>query len=57
MKLTEKVGASLRSMNGGHLPYGMDTSKPEFTTGDFITAHECLLRPYTQALTREDSIT
>mmetsp|Transcript_4642 Transcript_4642/g.8051 ORF Transcript_4642/g.8051 Transcript_4642/m.8051 type:complete len:292 (+) Transcript_4642:88-963(+) len=52
-KLAEKVDESLRFMKA----IGIDTSKPEFTTGDFITAHECLLRPYTQALTREDSIT
>jgi len=36
---------------------GIDTSSPEFTTVDFYVAHECLLLPYEQALTRQDSTT
>ena len=30
---------------------------PTFTQCNFYTAHECLLLPYEQALTRQDSIT
>ena len=51
--LAAKVDESLRFMKA----IGIDTSKPEFTTVDFYTAHECLLLPYEQALTRQDSIT
>jgi 3-deoxy-7-phosphoheptulonate synthase len=36
---------------------GVDTGAPAFTKTDFFTAHECLLLPYEQALTREDSTT
>jgi 3-deoxy-7-phosphoheptulonate synthase len=36
---------------------GVDTSSPAFTKTDFFTAHECLLLPYEQALTRMDSTT
>jgi 3-deoxy-7-phosphoheptulonate synthase len=36
---------------------GVDTSSPIFTKTDFYTAHECLLLPYEQALTRQDSTT
>ena len=48
-----KVDESLRFMKA----IGIDTSKPEFTSVDFYTAHECLLLPYEQALTRQDSLT
>jgi 3-deoxy-7-phosphoheptulonate synthase len=48
-----KVDESLRFMKA----IGVDTSKPEFTTVDFYTSHECLLLPYEQALTRQDSLT
>jgi len=48
-----KVDESLRFMKA----IGVDTSKPEFTSVDFYTSHECLLLPYEQALTRQDSIT
>jgi len=51
--LAGKVDESLRFMKA----IGVDTSKPEFTSVDFYTAHECLLLPYEQALTREDSLT
>lgn len=36
---------------------GVDTRAPTFTQTQFYTAHECLLLPYEQALTRKDSIT
>jgi len=36
---------------------GVDTSGPKFRTTEFYTAHECLLLPYEQALTRQDSTT
>ena len=36
---------------------GVDTRAPTFTQCNFYTAHECLLLPYEQALTRQDSIT
>jgi len=52
-KLAAKVDESLRFMKA----IGIDTSSPEFSNVDFFTAHECLLLPYEQALTREDSIT
>ncbi|KAL3805521.1 hypothetical protein ACHAWO_000659 [Cyclotella atomus] len=48
-----KVDESLRFMKA----IGIDTSKPDFTSVDFYTAHECLLLPYEQALTRQDSLT
>jgi len=52
-KLAAKVDESLRFMKA----IGVDTSSPEFTSVDFYTAHECLLLPYEQALTRQDSTT
>ena len=52
-KLTTKVDESLRFMKA----IGVDTSKSEFTSTDFYTAHECLLLPYEEALTRQDSTT
>jgi 3-deoxy-7-phosphoheptulonate synthase len=51
--LASKVDESLRFMKA----IGVDTKRPEFTTVDFYTSHECLLLPYEQALTRQDSIT
>ena len=36
---------------------GVDTSKDPFTKTDFYVAHECLLLPYEEALTRKDSTT
>lgn len=36
---------------------GVDTRSPVFTQTAFYTAHESLLLPYEQALTRRDSIT
>lgn len=48
-----KVDESLRFMKA----IGVDTSSPIFTKTDFYTAHECLLLPYEQALTRQDSTT
>lgn len=48
-----KVDESLRFMKA----IGVDTASPAFTKTDFFTAHECLLLPYEQALTRMDSTT
>jgi 3-deoxy-7-phosphoheptulonate synthase len=48
-----KVDESLRFMKA----IGIDTASPGFTKTDFFTAHECLLLPYEQALTRLDSTT
>ena len=36
---------------------GLTAEHPIMTTTDFWTSHECLLLPYEQALTREDSTT
>jgi len=52
-KFAAKVDESLRFMNA----IGLDTSGPAFTSVDFYTAHEALLLPYEEALTRQDSIT
>lgn len=52
-ELAGKVDESLRFMKS----IGVDTRTPTFTQCNFYTAHECLLLPYEQALTREDSIT
>jgi len=46
-----KVDESLRFMKA----IGVDTASPAFTKTEFFTAHECLLLPYEQALTRLDS--
>lgn len=48
-----KVDESLRFMKA----IGVDTSDDTFSKVDFYTAHECLLLPYEQALTRQDSTT
>jgi len=52
-KFATKVDESLRFMKA----IGVDTASPSFTKTDFFTAHECLLLPYEQALTRMDSTT
>jgi 3-deoxy-7-phosphoheptulonate synthase len=52
-KFATKVDESLRFMKA----IGVDTSDDTFTKTDFFTAHECLLLPYEQALTRLDSTT
>jgi 3-deoxy-7-phosphoheptulonate synthase len=52
-EMCSKVDESLRFMKA----IGVDTRSPAFTTTRFYTAHECLLMPYEQALTRQDSIT
>mmetsp|Transcript_2016 Transcript_2016/g.4643 ORF Transcript_2016/g.4643 Transcript_2016/m.4643 type:complete len:506 (-) Transcript_2016:152-1669(-) len=52
-KFATKVDESLRFMKA----IGVDTAAPAFTKTDFFTAHECLLLPYEQALTRLDSTT
>lgn len=52
-KFATKVDESLRFMKA----IGVDTLGPAFTQTDFYTAHECLLLPYEQALTRMDSTT
>jgi 3-deoxy-7-phosphoheptulonate synthase len=52
-KFATKVDESLRFMKA----IGVDTASPAFTQTDFYTAHECLLLPYEQALTRKDSTT
>lgn len=52
-KLTTKVDEALRFMKA----VGVDTGAPTFTKTEFFVAHECLLLPYEQALTRQDSTT
>lgn len=52
-KMCDKVDESLRFMKA----IGVDIRSPEFTTTKFYTAHECLLLPYEESLTRQDSIT
>jgi 3-deoxy-7-phosphoheptulonate synthase len=52
-KFATKVDESLRFMKA----IGVDTSSDTFQKTDFFTAHECLLLPYEQALTRMDSTT
>jgi 3-deoxy-7-phosphoheptulonate synthase len=52
-EMCAKVDESLRFMKA----IGVDTRSPTFTQCNFYTAHECLLLPYEQALTRQDSIT
>jgi len=51
--LAWKIDESLRFMRA----IGIDTTTPELTQTAFYTAHECLLLPYEQALTRQDSTT
>ena len=52
-KLASKVDESLRFMRA----IGVDTSTTTFRQTEFYVAHECLLLPYEEALTREDSTT
>ena len=52
-KFATKVDESLRFMKA----IGVDTSAPTFTKTDFYVAHECLLLPYEESLTRLDSTT
>jgi 3-deoxy-7-phosphoheptulonate synthase len=52
-KFATKVDESLRFMKA----IGVDTSTPTFSQVDFYVAHECLLLPYEEALTRLDSTT
>jgi 3-deoxy-7-phosphoheptulonate synthase len=52
-EMCSKVDESLRFMKA----IGVDVRSPVFTQCSFYTAHECLLLPYEQALTRQDSIT
>jgi len=52
-KFASKVDESIRFMKA----IGVDTSSPAFTQTNFFTAHECLLLPYEEALTRQDSTT
>ncbi|KAJ8608872.1 hypothetical protein CTAYLR_005258 [Chrysophaeum taylorii] len=51
--LAWKIDESLRFMRA----IGIDTTTSELTQTAFYTAHECLLLPYEQALTRQDSTT
>merc|ERR1719199_1765026 len=51
--LAWKIDESLRFMRA----VGIDTTVPALTQTAFYTAHECLLLPYEQALTRQDSTT
>lgn len=51
--MATKVEESLRFMKA----CGIDISSPEFQKVDFYTAHECLLLPYEEAMTRVDSTT
>lgn len=52
-EMCDKVDESLRFMKA----IGVDVRSPPFTQANFYTAHECLLLPYEEALTRQDSIT
>lgn len=52
-EMSSKVDESLRFMKA----IGVDTRAPTFTQCNFYTAHECLLLPYEEALTRQDSTT
>lgn len=51
--LAAKVEEALRFMRA----IGIDTAGDAFRNTDFYTAHECLLLPYEEALTRLDSTT
>jgi len=51
--LAWKIDESLRFMRA----IGIDTTASTLTQTPFYTAHECLLLPYEQALTRQDSTT
>ncbi|XP_068634253.1 phospho-2-dehydro-3-deoxyheptonate aldolase 1, chloroplastic-like [Aristolochia californica] len=51
MELAQRVDEALGFM----VAAGLTTEHPLMTTTEFWTSHECLLLPYEQALTREDS--
>lgn len=51
--MATKVEESLRFMKA----VGVDLNAPSFQTTKFFTAHECLLLPYEEAMTRVDSTT
>ncbi|KAH1207971.1 Phospho-2-dehydro-3-deoxyheptonate aldolase 2, chloroplastic [Glycine max] len=53
MEHTHRVDEALGFMNVA----GLTADHPIMSTTDFWTSHECLLLPYEQALTREDSTT
>lgn len=50
-ELAHRVDEALGFMTAA----GLTVDHPIMTTTDFWTSHECLLLPYEQALTREDS--
>jgi len=50
-KLANKVEETLRFMSA----VGIKLDTPELSSVDFYTAHECLLLPYEEAMTRKDS--
>mmetsp|Transcript_34509 Transcript_34509/g.38148 ORF Transcript_34509/g.38148 Transcript_34509/m.38148 type:complete len:490 (+) Transcript_34509:114-1583(+) len=50
-KLANKVEESLKFMSA----IGIKMDGPEMSVVDFYTAHECLLLPYEEAMTRNDS--
>ncbi|CAN0197333.1 unnamed protein product [Laminaria digitata] len=52
-EMAAKIEDTLRFMNA----IGVDTDSAPFRQTTFYTAHEALLLPYEQALTREDSLT
>ena len=51
--LAWKIDETLRFMRA----IGIDTTAPALSQTTFYTAHECLLLPYEEALTRQDSTT
>lgn len=51
MELAHRVDEALGFMSAA----GLTLDHPIMTTTEFWTSHECLLLPYEQALTREDS--
>lgn len=51
MELAQRVDDAIGFMEAA----GLTADHPIMTTTDFYTSHECLLLPYEQALTREDS--
>jgi len=52
-ELAERVSEAMRFVNACGIPL----NDQRFTQTKFYTAHECLLLPYEQALTRQDSTT
>lgn len=51
IELAHRVDEALGFMSAA----GLTVDHPIMTTTEFWTSHECLLLPYEQALTREDS--